>query len=107
MTRRRSPLPLGDGSEADAARIMGLPLARFQDIRPQLHRRGFPLPDQDTGLFDLDAICTWRQHRHPHLFTESKKDGLTSIRPARDATEVMGERMGAGRGQGADTLLRR
>lgn len=98
MSRRRTPLPLGDGPEADAARIMGLRLAEFRDLRPRLHRRGFPLPDQDTGLFDLDAICAWRQTRNPHLFTASKKDGLTSIRPARDATEVMSERMGAGRG---------
>lgn len=107
MARRREQLPLGDGSAADAARMLGLSDARFAELRPQLTRRGFPLPDQDTGLFDLDAVNAWRRQRNPHLFTEATGDGLTPKPPARDAQGVVGERIrGMSRGKREDTLLR-
>lgn len=106
--RKRAPLPLGDGSDRDAAQMMCLPIEEFARLQPQLVRRGFPLPDPDTRRYDLDAIAAWRRRRHPHLFTDDKEGGLTLPGPARDAAGVVGERLGAmGRGKRGDPLLRR
>lgn len=105
--RKREPLPLGDGSPRDAARLLGLSEARFAELQPRLLRRGFPLPDQDTGLFDLDAVNLWRRRRNPHLFTDHKEDGLTPA-PARDAASVISQRLGEmSRGDRGNPVLRR
>jgi hypothetical protein len=80
---------LGDGSEADAARIMGLSIAAFREKLPRLQSRGFPVPDLDTGLFDLDAINAWRRKRHPHLFPSETQGGLTPAPTALDARSVV------------------
>ena len=70
-----------------AAKRLGLALADFSAALPNLVLRGVPRPDPDTGNFDLDAIDAWRKLRHPHLF------GLTPQPAARDAANVVGERL--------------
>ena len=47
-----------------AARRLHLTLARFNELLPNLIKRGFPESDPDTGMFDLDAIDLWRKSRH-------------------------------------------
>jgi hypothetical protein len=47
-----------------AARRLHLTLACFNELLPNLIKRGFPEPDTDTGMFDLDAIDLWRRSRH-------------------------------------------
>ena len=47
-----------------AARRLHLTLACFNELLPNLIKRGFPEPDPDTGMFDLDAIDLWRKNRH-------------------------------------------
>lgn len=106
--RKREPLPLGDGSPHDVARLLGLSEVRFAELRARLTRRGFPLPDQDTGLFDLDAVNVWRRRRNPHLFTDQQEGALTPRSVARDAAGVVEQRLGAVRnGQSGDPVLRR
>ena|SRR5947207_6700370 len=74
-----------------AARRLHLTLERFNEVLPNLLKRGFPAPDRDTGMFDLDAIDQWRKSRNPRLF------GLTPLAPASQPEPVkaslsMGER---------------
>jgi hypothetical protein len=47
-----------------AARRLHLTLARFNEILPNLVKRGFPTADPDTGMFDPEAIDLWRRSRH-------------------------------------------
>lgn len=63
-----APLPLGDGREPAAAKLLDLSPEEFRAVLPRLFRRGFPLPDETTGRYDLDAIVQWRKRRHPALF---------------------------------------
>lgn len=42
---------------------MGLSEARFAELLPALHHRGFPFPDETTGNFDLAAITAWQDRR--------------------------------------------
>jgi hypothetical protein len=46
------------------ARRLHLTLIRFNELLPNLIKRGFPEPDPDTGMFDLDAVDLWRESRH-------------------------------------------
>ena len=71
----------------EAARRLGVDLDKFMQILPNLHTRGFPEADPDTGNFDLDAIDAWRRARHAHLF-------LTGATCARDAKSVVNARLG-------------
>ena len=81
---RREPMPLGDGPDAQAARMLGLALEPFRALLPRLYARGFPTPDPDTELFDLDAVNQWRRRRHPGLYP------LSPDRPSAPAeTDVM------------------
>jgi hypothetical protein len=91
MSRRREPLPLGDGPDRDAARMLGLSVEDFHLKLPRLLSRGFPAPDPDTERFDLEAINQWRRRRHPQLFN----DPLTSNPEARDANGVVRARLEA------------
>jgi hypothetical protein len=75
-----------DAPAAVAARVLGLTELQFAEKLPQLLGRGFPKPDETTGLYDLDAIDEWRRRRHPELF-------LTALEQARDARAVFSERM--------------
>jgi hypothetical protein len=80
----------GDVPAELAARRMGLTKGEFERVLPQLLHRGFPLPDPDTGLFDLDAIDQWRKRRNSHLYPDSS--ALTAVPTARDADEVFAAR---------------
>lgn len=60
----------GDVPIEKAARRLHLTEAQFREKIPRLLARGFPMPDPDTGMFDLEAIDRWRHNRHPHLFSE-------------------------------------
>lgn len=81
----------GDVPAELAARRMGLDKASFETALPQLQRRGFPLPDPDTGLYDLDAIEAWRRRRHAHLYGDMQ--ALTALPTARDAADVVASRL--------------
>jgi hypothetical protein len=88
--RELAPMPvLGDGTVADAARLMGLAARELEVKLPELRLRRppFPAPDQTTGLLDLDAIVEWRRRRHPELYP------LTHTDSARDARAVAGARI--------------
>lgn len=53
-----------------AARRMGLTLQQIQDCARQLYARGFPLPDETTGMYDLEAVDRWRKRQRPDLYPE-------------------------------------
>jgi hypothetical protein len=55
-----------------AARRLHLSIERFNEVLPKLLKRGFPAADQDTGMFDLQAIDLWRANRH-------RSSGLTTV----------------------------
>ena len=66
-----------------AARRIGLTKADFLLALPELEARGFPKPDNTTGMWDLDAIDEWRRRRHPELFmvaTEGARDGRAVVK---------------------------
>lgn len=90
MARAR-PLPmdvLGDGTLADAGRLLNLSEADMRVKLAALIARGFPQPDDTTGMIDLDAVVQWRRLRHPTLF------GLMNHQPAaRDAQAVVSDRI--------------
>jgi hypothetical protein len=94
VTLRFKLPPGGDVPPVTAARRIGLPLDAFREALPKLLLRGFPPPDSTTGNFDLDAIDAWRRTRYPHLFP----DRLTSPTAARDAKDVVAERVARIRG---------
>ncbi len=90
MARARS-LPadvLGDGTLADAGRLLNLSEADMRVKLAALIARNFPRPDDTTGMIDLDAVVQWRRLRHPSLF------GLMNHQPAaRDAQAVVSDRI--------------
>ena len=69
----------GDIPAEKVARRLHLTSPEFADRLPALLRRGFPPPDPDTGMFDLEAGDRWRHLRHRHLFPES-----AAAEPARE-----------------------
>jgi len=72
-----------------AARLLHLSESEFRCALPSLIERGFPKPDETTGMFDRVAIDAWQSTRHPELcLTEPKK--------ARDAKSVVNSRRGDG-----------
>lgn len=91
----RFKLPTGgDVPPVTAARRVGLSLDAFREALPKLVARGFPPADATTGNFDIDAIDAWRKMRYPHLFPSR----LTSPSAARDARDVVAERVARIRG---------
>ena len=76
----RSPLPRapsvrfsvdpGDVPPEKVARRLHLTLAAFEACKFRLFGRGFPRPDPDTGMYDLEAVDRWRHQRHPSQFPE-------------------------------------
>ncbi len=92
----RFTLPPGDVPPVTAARHLGLTLEAFLEKLPNLLARGFPSPDPDTGNFDIDAVDKWRRTRHPHLF----EDRSTQLPAARNAKDVVGDRIARLRGDG-------
>ncbi|WP_237480771.1 hypothetical protein [Lichenibacterium dinghuense] len=74
-----------------AARLLGLTLPSFEDVLPRLRERGFPVPDPDTGHFDVKAIEDWMDRR----------SGLAKVVEARDADAGdFSSRLGRIRGTG-------
>ncbi|BCM83815.1 hypothetical protein [Methylobacterium indicum] len=82
----------GDIPAEKAALRLHLTLAQFDAVRPRLFMRGFPRPDPDTGMYDLEAIDRWRHLRHPSLFPELVALGAMQTpalpAPARDLGEI-------------------
>jgi hypothetical protein len=76
-----------------AARRLHLTLEQFKEVLPNLIKRGFPVADPDTGMFDLEAIDVWRKSRH------GRKSVLTgapaSEQPPASSLMSMGERFAA------------
>jgi hypothetical protein len=71
-----------------AARRLGLTEAHFEQVKDQYFAIGFPTPDPISGNYDLRAIDHWFDIRN----------GLTTGRSARDASEVFHTRREAFRG---------
>ncbi|WP_244521855.1 hypothetical protein [Bradyrhizobium embrapense] len=53
----------GDVPPEKAARRLHLTLDRFNELLPNLLKRGFPPADPDTGMYSLEAIDEWRKVR--------------------------------------------
>lgn len=92
MTMRFKLPPGGDCPPIAAARRIWLTLTEFNARLPELQRRGFPQADPTTGNYDLDAIDAWRKARYPQLFG----DRLTTATSARDARDVVRQRLAEG-----------
>ncbi len=88
MSGRRFRVEPRDVPPDAAARRLGLTEAAFRERLPELLDRGFPGPDETTGMFDLDAIDRWRHLRHARLFPE-----LTVSTRARDAGMLLRARL--------------
>lgn len=88
MKQRFKLPPGGDVSPTAAARRLGLSLAEFRAKLPELQQRKppFPLADPTTGNYALEEIDEWRKVRHAQV-------NLTSPQPARDARDVVKDRM--------------
>jgi hypothetical protein len=80
----------GDVQPGMIAQRLGLPLADFERVRPDLERRGFPGPDPTTGRYCIEAVDRWRLCRFPRLFPE-----LTWSPAAVDARTVIDDRLRA------------
>ncbi|MHB2205254.1 hypothetical protein [Methylobacterium sp. CM6257] len=52
------------------ARRLHLTEAQFEACRPRLFARGFPTPDETTGMYDLEAVDRWRKRQRPDLYPE-------------------------------------
>lgn len=85
----------GDVPPLAAARKMGLSVDVFREQLPDLLARGFPQADPTTGNYDLDAINEWRRARYPHLY---RGPSLTTNQSARNAKDVVADRLGKMRG---------
>lgn len=86
------PRDSGDVPPGVAARFMGLTMEAFSAILPKWILKGFPDADPESGNFDLDAIRLWRRTRYPQLYRDAPR--LTAPPRARDANDVMRERLG-------------
>jgi len=79
----------GDIAKALVAIRLGLSVADFDARRNELEKRGFPIPDETTGMWCIEAIDRWRLRRYAKLFPE-----LTLAPSAVDASAVFEERLG-------------
>lgn len=61
------------------ARRLCLTEAQFASCARKLYARGFPLPDETTGMYDIEAVDRWRKRQRPDLYPE-----LTPTQPAAD-----------------------
>lgn len=65
-------------------RRLHLTPARFHECKRRLFARGFPLPDETTGMYDLEAIDRWRKLQRPSLYPEPTAGGApVAIEPPR------------------------
>src|SRR5262249_30200309 len=79
----------GDVAPSVVATLLGLSTtAEFEQMLPELNRRGFPSPDPTTGRYCIEAVDRWRRRRHPQLFPE-----LTMAVCAVDARAVVEDRL--------------
>jgi hypothetical protein len=60
---------------------MGLTPDQFVECRRRLYARGFPVPDETTGLYDIEAIDRWRMRQRPDLYPEVQT-ALPAVEPA-------------------------
>ena len=65
-----------------AARRLGMKLAEFDAVYPNLLARGFPTPDPDTEMFDLIAIDQFfvPEFTHYGIFGCSRTPGASPLR---------------------------
>lgn len=52
------------------ARRLCLTEPQFDACRVRLFARGFPQPDETTGMYDLEAVDRWRKRQRPDLYPE-------------------------------------
>jgi len=52
------------------ARRLCLTSDQFRDCARRLYARGFPLPDETTGMYDLEGVDRWRMKQRPDLYPE-------------------------------------
>lgn len=78
-----------------AARRLHLTAAQFGEALPRLLARGFPAPDPDTGMYDLDAIDAWRRRRHPQLYAQEAVAVMPSQAETPPTTANMGDKFRA------------
>lgn len=57
-------------SEDKIARRLSLTMDQFAECRRRLYARGFPVPDETTGMYDLEAVDRWRMRQRPDLYPE-------------------------------------
>jgi hypothetical protein len=88
MTRPKRIPERGDVPSSMVARLLGITLADFERLLPQLYHRNFPQPDPSTGNFCIEAVDKWRVGRHPTLFPT-----LTTVSAALHAGAVFEERL--------------
>ncbi|WP_018261316.1 hypothetical protein [Methylobacterium sp. WSM2598] len=83
----------GDVPPEKVARRLHLTLAAFEACKTRLFLRGFPRPDPDTGMYDLEAVDRWRHRRHPTLFPEltAADEPPTSKAPAKSLGAIARE----------------
>jgi hypothetical protein len=88
MTRPRRLPERGDVPPSTVAQLLGIALADFERLLPQLNERDFPKPDPTTGNYCIEAVDKWRLSRHPTLFPM-----LTAVPTAIHAGAVFEERL--------------
>lgn len=52
------------------ARRLCLTEGQFRDCARRLYARGFPMPDETTGMYDLEAVDRWRMRQRADLYPE-------------------------------------
>lgn len=52
------------------ARRLCLTLDQFTACQRRLFARGFPIPDETTGMYDMEAVDRWRKRQRPDLYPE-------------------------------------
>lgn len=92
-----------------AARRLHLSPERFNELLPRLLARGFPSADPDTGMYDLEAIDTWRRarHRSPSLTAHAETQQAPSAGATGAPTSAAERYLAAKRGQTEDGGRRR
>ncbi|HEV2544375.1 MAG TPA: hypothetical protein VGU70_16595 [Methylobacterium sp.] len=64
------------------ARRLCLRPDQFRDCACRLYARGFPLPDETTGMYDLEAVDRWRMKQRPDLYPEIGFPAPSSLPPS-------------------------
>ncbi|WP_336488394.1 hypothetical protein [Methylobacterium nigriterrae] len=52
------------------ARRMGLTPDQFSACQRRLYARGFPVPDETTGMYLIEAVDRWAKRQRADLFPE-------------------------------------